>query len=74
MVTRLFQLANMNPQIPHGKCPVCGNAPLTMLPTGYSAFVEQSSEKRRIGGLLAFQCEEGHVFFVMAKDVEDAAA
>lgn len=46
-----------------------------MIPTGYAAFVEKDSEKKRIGGLLAFQCEEeGHVFFVMAKDVEDAAA
>jgi len=53
----------MNSQIPHGKCPVCGNGPLALLRTGYSAFVEKGNEKQRIGSLLAFQCEEeGHVF------------
>jgi len=46
-----------------------------MLPTGYAVFVEKDNEKKRIGGLLAFQCEEeGHVFFVMAKDVADDVA
>lgn len=65
----------MNPQILRGKCPICGNGPLAVLPTGYAAFVEKGNEKKRIGGLLAFQCkEEGHVFFVMAKDVEELAA
>lgn len=48
-----------------GKCPVCGNGPMTELPTGYSAFVEKDKHKQPIGGLVAFQCEEdGHVFFV----------
>jgi hypothetical protein len=65
----------MNPQILRGRCPVCGKGPLIMLPTGYKAFVEKDNEKKRIGGLVAFQCEEeGHVFFVMAKDVEGLAA
>jgi len=65
----------MNSRIPRGKCPICGNGPLTVLPTGYAAFVEKDNENKHIGGLLAFRCEEeGHVFFVMAKDVEDVAA
>lgn len=65
----------MTPQVLRGKCPVCGNRPLAVLPTGYSAIVEKDKHKQRIGGLVAFQCEEeGHVFFVMAKDVEGVAA
>jgi len=65
----------MTPKLVRGKCPVCGNGPITELPTGYSAFVEKDKHKQRIGGLVAFQCEEeGHVFFVMAKDVEEVAA
>lgn len=65
----------MTPQVLRGKCPVRCNGPLTVLPTGYNAFVEKDKDKQRIGGLVAFQCEEeGHVFFVMAKDVEEMAA
>jgi hypothetical protein len=38
-------------------------------------FAEKSNGDQAIGGLLAFQCtQEGHVFFVMARDVEEAIA
>jgi hypothetical protein len=38
-------------------------------------FAEKANETQAIGGLLAFQCtQEGHVFFVMARDVEEAIA
>ena len=58
-----------------GKCPICGKGPLRHLEIGYKLFVEKSNQKQPIGGLLAFQCEqEGHIFFVMSKDMEEAAA
>jgi hypothetical protein len=54
---------------------VCGKTSVTPVSIGYKVYVEKSNQKQPIGGLVAFQCEqEGHVFFVMSKDVEDAAA
>ena len=65
----------MKSVILRGKCPVCGKGPLTQLSVGYKLFVEKANQKQSIGGLLALQCvEEGHVFFVMIRDVEEAAA
>lgn len=56
-----------------GKCPVCGKGPIKPLPLGYSVYVEKLNSTQRVGGLVAYQCvQELHLFFVMARDVEDA--
>lgn len=55
-----------------GKCPICGKDPLVLLPIGYKMFVEKPDCKQPVSGLLAFRCsEEGHIFFVMVKDVQE---
>ena len=65
----------MRAMIAPGRCPICGKGPLIQLPIGYRMFAEKANETQAIGGLLAFQCsQEGHVFFVMARDVEEAIA
>ncbi|HJX01203.1 MAG TPA: hypothetical protein VJ453_13615 [Terriglobales bacterium] len=43
-----------------------------LLPIGYKMFVEKPDCKQPVSGLLAFRCsEEGHIFFVMVKDVQE---
>ena len=65
----------MTSPTPRVTCPLCGKTSVTAVSIGYKVYVEKSNQKQPIGGLVAFQCEqEGHVFFVMSKDVEDAAA
>ena len=55
-----------------GKCPICGMGPLRPLPTGYSVFVAKQDQTHPVGGLRAYQCvKEMHIFFVMARDIED---
>jgi hypothetical protein len=42
------------------------------MPLGYSVYVEKPDSTQRVGGLVAYQCtQELHIFFVMAKDVEN---
>ena len=60
---------------PNGDCPIC-KGPIR--PT-FNEFVIsvalRNQPQHPIGGLRAYQCEkELHVFFVMAKDVEEANA
>lgn len=56
-------------------CPICGR--LTLRPllekVGITANVEH--ELRNVGGLAAFMCgENGHIFFVMKKDLDSGIA
>ena len=56
-----------------GKCPICGKAPLVPLSIGYKLLLEKPGQRQPVGGVFAYKCaEEGHVFFVMLKDVEEA--
>lgn len=56
-----------------GKCPICGRGPIKPLAVKYSVFVTKPDQTERVGGLVAYQCtEEMHIFFVMARDVEEA--
>lgn len=65
----------MSVMIAVGKCPICGKGPLAELPIGYKMFAAKPTGNQPVGGLVAFQCtQEGHVFFVMARDVEEADA
>ncbi len=58
-----------------GKCPICGQGPLRPLPMDYRINVTKYNSPQQVGGLLVYQClNEGHVFFVMAKDAEESAA
>ena len=57
----------------HGKCPVCGKGPLKPLALDYSVFVAKPDQTHRVGGLKAYQCaQELHVFFVMARDIDES--
>ena len=67
--------ASMDSETLLGKCPVCGNGPVTRLTIGYRILALKPNQTQPIGGLLAYQCAvEGHVFFVLARDVEEALA
>jgi hypothetical protein len=55
-----------------GKCPICGRGPLKPLPIKYSVYVSKPEQPEPVGGLLGYQCTQGlHLFFVMARDVEE---
>ena len=51
-----------------GTCPICGQGSLRLLPVRYAVPAAQQ-EAEGAGGILAYQCVNEHVFFVMAKDV-----
>jgi len=56
---------------PNGKCPICGKGRLLALPLEYRVNATKGESSIHVGGLLAYQCaQEGHIFFVLAKDVE----
>ncbi|HWC17094.1 MAG TPA: helix-turn-helix domain-containing protein [Terriglobales bacterium] len=52
----------------HGKCPICGKGPLRPLRLQSA---ERATEQaiHAPGGILAYQCVDNHICFVMAKDV-----
>ena len=50
-----------------GKCPICGQGPLKPVPV---PIAQQGAEV--VPGILAYQCINGHVFFVMAKDIKES--
>ena len=55
-----------------GKCPLCAGGSLTPLALDYRVSVAKYGQQQSIGGLLAYMCaQRGHVFFVMAKDVQN---
>jgi hypothetical protein len=55
-----------------GSCPICGKGPLQPLPVGYKILAIKPNQRQPVGGLMAYSCaEKGHVFFVMAKDMEE---
>ena len=59
-----------------GRCPICGGGPLKPLPLDnvVSVSVMRNGERQQVGGLMAYVCSQrGHVFFVMAKDVQAAS-
>lgn len=59
-----------------GRCPICGGTPLKPLPLDYavSVSVTKNGERQHVGGLVAYVCSHrGHVFFVMAKDVQSVS-
>ena len=59
----------------NGKCPICGQGPLRALPLEYRVTATKGEYNQHVGGLLAYQCtQEGHIFFVRAKDVEESVA
>lgn len=65
----------MEPLLLRGKCPICGQGPLRPLAMDYGVQVTKRDTPQPVGGLLVYQCaQEGHVFFVMAKDAEEYAA
>ena len=63
----------MYPAVLPGNCPVCGQSPLIPLAIGLKLLVEKSDKTAPVGGVLPYQCAHGHVFFVMLKDVNEAA-
>lgn len=57
----------------NGKCPICGQGPLRALPLEHHVTASKGENNQYIGGLVAYQCaQEGHLFFVTAKDVEES--
>ena len=45
---------------------------LKPLPVEFDVTVTKLGQKQHVGGLLVYECEKnGHVFFVMARDVEN---
>lgn len=58
-----------------GKCPICGKGPLKPLVLEFEVSVTKLDNRQHVGGLLPYICEEnGHIFFVMAKDAERTTA
>jgi hypothetical protein len=57
-----------------GNCPVCGKRPIQPALKEFVISVALPAQPLHpIGGLRPFQCEEElHIFFVMAKDVQEA--
>jgi DNA-binding transcriptional regulator YiaG len=54
-----------------GTCPICGKRPLRPLPVRYAIPTAQQQGAESGGGVLAFQCINEHVFFVMARDLKE---
>ena len=55
-----------------GLCPICGKSPLLPVAVGYKMLLVTPEHPQPVGGLLAYRCAiEGHIFFVLAKDVEE---
>jgi DNA-binding transcriptional regulator YiaG len=52
-----------------GKCPICGKGPVRPLPLKYQTPASQPGTDVG-GGILAYQCIDEHIFFVMAKDIK----
>ena len=64
----------MFPQVPYA-CPICGRLTLRSLLGKVEITAKMDHEIRAVGGLSAFMCtENGHIFFVMQKDVESASS
>ena len=53
----------------HGKCPICGNGSLKPIPLHYS--MVSTGATQTAGGIVAYRCVKKHIFFVMAKDIEE---
>jgi len=53
----------------HGKCPICGKGQLQPVPVHYSMSV---TDTKAAGGILAYQCGQGHIFFIMAKYLKES--
>jgi hypothetical protein len=59
---------------PHS-CPICSRLTLQPLFDNVRITAELDHELRNVGGLAAFMCtENGHIFFVMQKDLENDQA
>ena len=54
-----------------GACPICGMRPLRPLPVRYEIPAAQQQVAETGSGVLAFQCINEHVFFVMARDLKE---
>lgn len=50
-----------------GKCPICGQGPLRPVPV---PLAQQGTDVA--SGILAYQCVNDHIFFVMAKDIKQS--
>jgi hypothetical protein len=56
-------------------CPICGRITVRRLLQDVQITANVKHELRDVGGLSAFICEvEGHIFFVLQKDLGEAAA
>jgi hypothetical protein len=56
-------------------CPICGRLTLRPLFDNVQITADMDHELRNVGGLSAFMCtENGHIFFVMKKDIETESA
>lgn len=56
-------------------CPICGRLTMRKLFDNVQITANLDHEFRNVGGLAAFMCtENSHVFFVMAKDIENEMA
>lgn len=51
----------------HGKCPICGQGPLRPVAV---PLAQQGTQVAT--GILAYQCVNDHIFFVMAKDIKQS--
>jgi hypothetical protein len=52
-------------------CPICGRLSLRQLFENVSITANVDHELRNVGGVAAFMCTaNGHIFFVMTKDIE----
>ena len=56
-------------------CPICGRLTLRPLFEKVHITADMDHELRNVGGLASFICtENGHIFFVMRKDIETETA